>query len=148
MHVQSCCFAYKTYCFLTFSSPSASLDLKVPIYYPQGPPSSWQSLNNHSLCPAHHFLPKTGLPGTNLSIASLSEVTSIRALNSLQDIISAMICTCAPRERGCRRVSAEQVEIKRTSSLEILKKSLIYKYFLETYKDVHHFTIAKVILLY
>ena len=31
MHVQSCCFAYKTYCFLTFSSPSASLDLKVPI---------------------------------------------------------------------------------------------------------------------
>ena len=31
MHVQSCCFVYKTYCFLTFSSPSASLDLKVPI---------------------------------------------------------------------------------------------------------------------
>ena len=30
MHVQSCCFAYKTYYFLTFSSPSASLDLKVP----------------------------------------------------------------------------------------------------------------------
>ena len=30
MHVQSCCFAYKTYCFLTFSLPSASLDLKVP----------------------------------------------------------------------------------------------------------------------
>ena len=30
MHVQSCCFVYKTYCFLTFSSPSASLDLKVP----------------------------------------------------------------------------------------------------------------------
>ena len=26
MHVQSCCFAYKTY-FLTFSLPSASLDL-------------------------------------------------------------------------------------------------------------------------
>ena len=31
MHVQNCCFAYKTYCFLTFSLPSASLDLKVPI---------------------------------------------------------------------------------------------------------------------
>ena len=31
MHVQSCCFYYKTYCFLTFSSPSASFDLKVPI---------------------------------------------------------------------------------------------------------------------
>ena len=31
MHVQSCCFDYKTYCFLTFSSPSASLGLKVPI---------------------------------------------------------------------------------------------------------------------
>ena len=30
MHVQSCCFAYKTDCFLTFSLPSASLDLKVP----------------------------------------------------------------------------------------------------------------------
>ena len=31
MHVQSCCFSYKkNYCFLTFSSPSASLDLKVP----------------------------------------------------------------------------------------------------------------------
>ena len=30
MQVQSCCFAYKTYCFLTFSSPYASLDLKVP----------------------------------------------------------------------------------------------------------------------
>ena len=32
MLVQSCCFAYKTFCFLTFSSPSASLDLKVPTY--------------------------------------------------------------------------------------------------------------------
>ena len=31
MQVQSCCFASKTYCFFTFSSPSASLDLKVPI---------------------------------------------------------------------------------------------------------------------
>ena len=31
MHVQSCCFDYKTYCFLTFSSPSESLDLKVTI---------------------------------------------------------------------------------------------------------------------
>ena len=29
----------------------------------------------------------------------------------------------------------------RLISLEILKKSL-YKYFLESYKDVHHFTIA------
>ena len=32
-------------------------------------------------------------------------------------------------------------EVKCSSSLEILKKSL-YKYFLESYKDVHHFTIA------
>ena len=31
MPVQSCCFSYKNYCFLAFSSPSASLDLKVPI---------------------------------------------------------------------------------------------------------------------
>ena len=30
VHAQSCCFANKTYCFLTFSLPSASLDLKVP----------------------------------------------------------------------------------------------------------------------
>ena len=30
LHVQSCYFAYKTYCFLMFSSLSASLDLKVP----------------------------------------------------------------------------------------------------------------------
>ena len=29
MQVQSCCFAYKTYCFFTFSLPSA-LDLKLP----------------------------------------------------------------------------------------------------------------------
>ena len=27
MHVQSYCFAYKTYCFFTFSLPSASLDV-------------------------------------------------------------------------------------------------------------------------
>ena len=31
MHVQSCCFAYKTHCFLTFSLLSASLALKVSI---------------------------------------------------------------------------------------------------------------------
>ena len=32
VHVQSCCFANKTYCFFfTFSLPSALLDLKVPI---------------------------------------------------------------------------------------------------------------------
>ena len=31
MHVQRRYFAYKTYCFLTFSLPSASLDLNVPI---------------------------------------------------------------------------------------------------------------------
>ena len=33
MHVRSCCFAYATYCFLTVSLSSASLDLKkkVPI---------------------------------------------------------------------------------------------------------------------
>ena len=46
----------------------------------------------------------------NLCIASLSEVTTIRNLNGLQDIISAMNCTCAPRERGSRRVSAEHVQ--------------------------------------
>ena len=30
VHEQSCCFANQTYCFLTLSLPSASLDLKVP----------------------------------------------------------------------------------------------------------------------
>ena len=30
VHVQSCCFANQTYCFLTFSLRFASLDLKVP----------------------------------------------------------------------------------------------------------------------
>ena len=38
-------------------------------------------------------------------------------------------------------------EITCSSSLEILKKSL-YKYFFESYKDVHHFTIALAIILY
>ena len=38
-------------------------------------------------------------------------------------------------------------EIKSSSSLEIIKKSL-YKYFLESYKDVHHFPIAYAILFY
>ena len=33
VHMQSCCFANQTYCFLTFSLLSTSLDLKVPIYY-------------------------------------------------------------------------------------------------------------------
>ena len=46
----------------------------------------------------------------NLCIASPSEVTTIRNLSGLQDIISAMNCTCAPRERGSRRVSAEHVQ--------------------------------------
>ena len=36
-------------------------------------------------------------------------------------------------------------EIKRSFSFEILKKSL-YKFFLESYKDVHQFTIALAIL--
>ena len=31
VHVESCCFADKTFCFLTFSLPSASLDLKVDV---------------------------------------------------------------------------------------------------------------------
>ena len=35
MHVQSCCFGCKTYCFMRFSSPSASLDLKSPYYWDQ-----------------------------------------------------------------------------------------------------------------
>ena len=31
MHAQSCCFAYETHCFLTFSLLSVSLALKVSI---------------------------------------------------------------------------------------------------------------------
>ena len=52
--------------------------------------------------------------GTNLCIASPSEVTTIRNLNGLQDIISSMNCTCAPRERGSRRVSAGRVHFNGT----------------------------------
>ncbi|XP_073249999.1 uncharacterized protein [Porites lutea] len=51
---------------------------------------------------------------TNLCIVSPSEVTTIRNLNGLQDFISAMNCTCAPRERGCRRVSAEHEHFRGT----------------------------------
>ena len=50
----------------------------------------------------------------NLCIASPSEVTTIRNLSGLQDIISAMNCTCAPRKRGSRRVSAEHVHFRGT----------------------------------
>ena len=53
---------------------------------------------------------------TNLCIASPSEVTTIRNLNGLQDIISAMNCTCAPRERGSRSVSAEHVHFRGTKN--------------------------------
>ena len=61
-----------------------------------------------------------------------------------------LICPKYKREsEGARtfQVSASRFwnslpyEIKSSSSLEILKKSL-NKYFLESYKDVHHFTIA------
>ena len=45
MHVQSCCFAYKTYCFLTFSWLSTSLDLKVPIIRVNFPILSKNALN-------------------------------------------------------------------------------------------------------
>ena len=41
VHVQSCCFANKTHCFLTFSLPSASLDLKVPIVLAAEPWVGW-----------------------------------------------------------------------------------------------------------
>ncbi|CAH3183288.1 unnamed protein product, partial [Porites lobata] len=66
------------------------------------------------LVPPINFSLKQVCLGTNLCIASPSEVTTIRNLNGLQDIISAMNCTCAPRERGCRRLSAEHVHFRGT----------------------------------
>ena len=72
----------------------------------------WKKKN--SPCPTHHFFPKTGLARHKLFIASPSEMTTIRNLNGLQNIISAMNCTCAPSERGRRRVSAENVHFRGT----------------------------------
>ena len=69
---------------------------------------------NTHLVPPITFSLKQVCLGTNLCIASPSEVTTIGNLNGLQDFISAMNCTCAPRERGCRRVSAEHEHFRGT----------------------------------
>ena len=58
----------------------------------------------------HYFFPKTVLPRHK----PLVRFSLIRNLNGRQDIISAMNCTCAPRERGCRRLSAEHVHFRET----------------------------------
>ena len=78
----------------------------------------------------------------NIDIRSTERQSRYGSLN--------LICPKYKREsEGARtfQVSATRFwnslpsEVKRSSSLEILKKSLC-KYFLESYKDVHHFTIA------
>ena len=77
----------------------------------------------------------------NIDIRSIERESGYGSLN--------LICSKYKREsEGARtfQVSATSWnslpnEFKCSSSLEILKKSL-YKYFLESYKDVHHFTIA------
>ena len=78
----------------------------------------------------------------NIDIRSTERQSRYGSLN--------LICPKYKREsEGARtfQVSATRFwnslpnEIKCSSSLEILKKSL-YKHFLESYKDVHHFTIA------
>ena len=53
-------------------------------------------------------------PGTDLCIASLSEVTTIRTSSGVRDVASAVSCTCIPRERDCQRMSSEQVFFKGT----------------------------------
>lgn len=53
-------------------------------------------------------------PGTDLCIASLSEVKTIRTLSGVRDVTSAVNCTCIPRERDCQRMSSEQVFFKGT----------------------------------
>ena len=75
----------------------------------------WKKKTTH-LVPPITFSLKQVCPGTNLCFASPSEVTTIRNLNGLQDIISAMNCTCAPRERGSRSVSAEHVHFRGTKN--------------------------------
>ena len=78
----------------------------------------------------------------NIDIRSTERQSRYGSLN--------LICPKYKREsEGARtfQVSATRFwnslpsEVKCSSSLEILKKSLC-KYFLESYKDVHHFTIA------
>ena len=78
----------------------------------------------------------------NIGIRSTERQTRYGSLN--------LICPKYKREsEGARtfQVSATRFwnslpnEIKCSSSFEILKKSL-FKYFLESYKDVYHFTIA------
>ena len=59
----------------------------------------WKKTKTH-LVPPITFSLKQVCPGTNRCFASPSEVTTIRSLNGLEDIISALNCTCAPRERG------------------------------------------------
>ena len=39
MHVRSCCFAYKTYCFFDVLVAVASLDRKVPVVIKKHPPA-------------------------------------------------------------------------------------------------------------
>ena len=73
----------------------------------------WKKQKTHLVPPITFSLKQVCL-GTNLCIASPSEVTTIRNLNGLQDIISAMNCTCAPCERGSRRMSAEHVHFRGT----------------------------------
>ena len=84
----------------------------------------------------------------NIDIRSTERQSRYGSLN--------LICPKYKREsEGARtfQVSASRFwnslpnEIKSSSSLEILKKSL-NKYILESYKDVHHFAIAKAILPY
>lgn len=53
-------------------------------------------------------------PGSDLCIASLSEVTTIRTLSGVRDVTSAINCKCIPRERDCQRISSEQVFFKGT----------------------------------
>ncbi|XP_020607065.1 uncharacterized protein LOC110045776 [Orbicella faveolata] len=53
-------------------------------------------------------------PGTDLCIASLSEVTTIRTLTGVRDVTSAVSCTCVPRERDCQRISSQQVFFNET----------------------------------
>ncbi|KAJ7384768.1 hypothetical protein OS493_020360 [Desmophyllum pertusum] len=53
-------------------------------------------------------------PGTDLCMASLSEVTTIRTLSGVRDVTSALNCTCIPREKDCQRMSSEQVFFRGT----------------------------------
>ena len=62
----------------------------------------------------HHFFPKTGLPRHKPLHRFSFRGDNNQEFKWSASFISAMKCTCASRDRGCRRVSAEHVHFRGT----------------------------------